>query len=231
MVSKRVVQWLSLLATLVFGLLSSPWGETWNPTLAVLAGLCLVLFLGLLFVRQLPPWTVLFNASRVTIDDPSGASARFKKELTLRSNHRGQSRYLLRNMSYSGAVQPLGCKSRHKLTVRTDGGRDHINIDFPHDVTPFSSIDHWCTFELNGSFTNREEFVALEIDQPTREILIEVDLPSSRPPQDVWAVHRYSGEERPLEDPELSETTIRWSAKRFGPRSLRYGEYWVYWRW
>jgi hypothetical protein len=198
----------------------------------ILAGIVLALTWAIRWILQLPPWTIMRHRTRIEVLDPGGKQAVATKTLLLRPNHGGLQHYTHRNISGEGtpvfAVDPAVVL----LKQQRSAGDYFVTVEFPHQLRRFEKVTTWLEMRFADAYCGDPENFTLLVDQPMREVSIEVILPESRHPHSdsVMLLYRYSGKEEQLEKPQVQGRTISWTRVHKW-RGLPPGEYEIRWNW
>lgn len=226
---------IGIILTLVFGIPVLPYFAQGNFTLGTLSLILAIAFLAFTtayFYKlfTLPQYTILCNRFALTISDPSGTVATLRKTVVLRPNHPGQEYYSHRNFSCDGNVDFKVDPGVTLADQRTRGGDHTVQVRFPFQLKRFKSVTTWLEAELTNSFTSNTEAFVLLVDQPTKEVIVEIDFPATRLPNTIRATRRYSGKDEDLPTPELNGHQVTWK-QVYKCRKFPYGEYEIWWRW
>ncbi len=184
-----------------------------------------------LYLTQRPPYTVLAHHVRAEIPRPDGAFALLQKTVDLRPNHAGLDRYTFRDTNCSRTITALRVDPRMAVAYQQIVAGEHsICLQFHQPLRPFRRHSIRLEMECADGFTSPRGEMTVIVDQPTKQVAIEVALPPARPPHNVDAIYRHAGKTKVLPPPDVSGGTITWTyAAKF--RRLPLGEYQVRWDW
>jgi hypothetical protein len=196
--------------------------------IVTLIAFCLSLYI--VWESRLPAFTVVACHLRLEVYDQAGKTARLRKTVVIRPNHRGLDHYAHRNISADGTVAFTTDPNVVLVDHKVSAGDHSVYVRFPHQLRPFTPVTTWIEVDCRDTFATAPEGVILLVDSPIKKGSIEITLPVVRPPRGSRAFYRASGKEEELPPPEIMGHQSTWSRSHrlFG---LPYGEYEVTWDW
>lgn len=207
-----------------------------DAALAGLVAILLAVLLGLIgfwFYRERQSnWTVKDHHVRLDVEDPGGRKATYRKTIQLEANRNGQDTYTHRNLSADGSVKLRVDPKVDVLQEKQDGGDYHTTVKFPRQLSRGECVTTWLEVKCEDTFVTDSEAYILQVDQPIKAAKVVVNLPESRPVEDLHAIRRYSGKDETLETPILtSDNRIRWEYSPNCGTKMPYGDYEIRWWW
>lgn len=172
-------------------------------------------------------YTVLSRESTLRILDERGERAVSEKKLKIRSNHRGLSQYVHRNISSDGDM--IFSTDHGTLDIRRSAGDYTVTHRFPNPLRKWQKIDLKLIQQFDNSFTQNTEGVIIWSDYKTKKATVKVILPETRPCTTARMICREGSDEKILGEPHISPNRqeISWNIKR-----LKVGtEYEIEWDW
>jgi hypothetical protein len=231
--------WLAIVGIIIsiaLGIPSVPALAQGNLALGLVTLLFALIILGLTIYMywssQLPPYTIFCSRNNLTIHDPEGKSATLRQTITIRANHHGLEHYVYRNMSFDGSMSDIKVGPNVTLSYQGGAAGDHnFEVRFPRQLRRFERVTIWYEVTFADSFPSKSEAFVLQIDNPTKEAIIEIFLPKETPPRDVIAIYVGSGRRVELGDrPIVDSDQISWQ-RAYKVRHLPYGDYEFRWNW
>ncbi len=175
-------------------------------------------------------FTVMQAKVTVTILDRSGNRATFSKRMSIRANHKGLTQYIHRNLSADGSMQNFRV-DRVTVQPQKDAGDYLVYVNFPRPLNRGETLPTILDIDLTASFPSTTEWVTYLLTYPTKELTVEVNLPSDRPASKAEVYCLRGGEIEPVDTkPQLLDNNCRivWTATDL--RDLGW-EYRIQWTW
>lgn len=221
--------------SILFGVPTVPFLLHGSPGLAFIALLLAagvaLLTIYLYWYSGLPPWTVLSHHAVLEIRDKDGKTATWRKTLKLRCNYGQLQHYRHRGFVCDGTAGSFRVDPNAKIIQQIHPANIiEVTVEFPGQVKRFGEVTTWLETDCTDTFLDNPEWLTLTVEEPVKSAMMEVLLPSSRPPVSAKAFYRYAGLEQELPDPQIANNRITWTRTRM-LRPIPYGQYKLLWNW
>jgi len=186
---------------------------------------------GFRWLLRLPTWTIIELKRTLKITRKNGSFAAFKKEMTIRANHKGITRFAYRNIRADGSINNFRLNSLpvSDSDIENRAGEFIVYERFNQPMRWRQARKSILEYNLLNSYPSSTESTTYAPDYPTKICKIEVILPRWRPARSPRAYMGIGAEIISLNNPSLSTDgrTINWEGKKLQPGKL----YTVEWDW
>lgn len=227
---EMIIGWGTLILGLIGAVAFFVKEEYWIS--GILLAIILILIIFYYYIQTRPIWEIVSYSQELKITN-SAHNATLKKEVTLKANHKGNDKYLHRNILADGTISNF--RDSNNTPWPNGYVTERANVFsvveiFPKHLDRWEKINSCLIWDIKDGFPHEvEEGTSYLVDFKTKVANFTITLPEDKPAQSVRAILNLNGENTELHKPTLNSdgTLITWTKKNLKPG----GEYEIAWKW
>ncbi len=162
------------------------------------------------------------------VHDSSGSKATVTQTQRTTACHSDNSEYWFRNIRAIGSIRNFRISNGHLAEPIRENGSYHVCMTIPPELNMIDGSDLTLTYEYEDAFTQTEGLLSHTVDNETRRLHLEIELPKGRTVSSARLFCKRNGTEEPLLPPVISgETRIEADIKN----PIVGAEYCLQWHW